>query len=181
MDPKEKASRKALLAAKSNNIAQMEDALEEEVPINTADQFGNTLLILAAQQGSKRMCKFLLRRGANINSQSLSGNTPLHYCYAYNFPELGAYLKGKGADDSILNIDGMTCYEVRSIFFPNQLNLPFFFKITTTLSSPLSSTSRFCVRYSALNRDLAKRHCAIPVTRLLVRRMKRIKSEMFFY
>ena len=60
VDPKEGAMRKAILAAKSNNVAEMEDALEEAIPINTADQFGNTLLILAAQQGSKRMCKFLL-------------------------------------------------------------------------------------------------------------------------
>jgi hypothetical protein len=111
VDPKEGAMKKAILAAKSNNVAEMEDALEEAIPVNTADQFGNTLLILAAQQGSKRMCKFLLRRGANLNLQSLTGNTALHYCYAYSQYELGDYLKKKGADDSILNADGMTCYE----------------------------------------------------------------------
>lgn len=111
VDPKEGAMKKAILAAKSNNVAEMEDALEEAIPVNTADQFGNTLLILAAQQGSKRMVKFLLRRGANLNLQSLTGNTALHYCYAYSQYELGEYLKKKGADDSILNADGMTCYE----------------------------------------------------------------------
>jgi len=111
VDPKEKGMKKALLAAKSNNIAEMEDALEDEVPINTADAFGNTLLILAAQQGSKRMCKFLLRRGANINMQSLVGNTALHYCFAYGFHDLGHYLIGKGADDSIVNADGLTPFE----------------------------------------------------------------------
>jgi len=111
VDPKEGAMRKAILAAKSNNIAEMEDALEEDIGVNTADTFGNTLLILAAQQGSKRMCKFLLRRGANINMQALSGNTALHYCYAYSQFALGEYLKSKGANDSILNIDKMTCYE----------------------------------------------------------------------
>jgi ankyrin repeat protein len=89
----------------------MEDALEEDIQINTADTFGNTLLILAAQQGSKRMCKFLLRRGANLNLQSLTGNTALHYCYAYAQFDLAEYLKTKGADDSILNADSMTCYE----------------------------------------------------------------------
>ena len=103
--------RKAILAAKSNNIAEMEDALEVDISVNTADAFGNTLLILAAQQGSKRMCKFLLRRGANINLQALSGNTCLHYCYAYSQFALAEYLKLKGADDSVLNIDKMTCYE----------------------------------------------------------------------
>eukprot|EP00606_Chrysophyceae_sp_TOSAG23-5_P001341 GSChrysophyteH2.ASY1.ANO1.566.1 assembled CDS len=111
VDPKEGAMRKAILAAKSNNIAEMEDALEVDISVNTADAFGNTLLILAAQQGSKRMCKFLLRRGANINLQALSGNTCLHYCYAYSQFALAEYLKSKGADDSVLNIDKMTCYE----------------------------------------------------------------------
>jgi ankyrin repeat protein len=89
----------------------MEDALAMEISINTADDFGNTLLILAAQQGSKRMCKFLLRRGAKINLQSTVGNTPLHYCYAYHNIPLGDYLKLKGADDSIVNVDGLTAYE----------------------------------------------------------------------
>lgn len=95
VDPKEAAIDKAILAAKSNNIAQMEDALAEEIPVNSTDQFGNTLLILAAQQGSKRMCKFLLRRGANINMQSLAGNTALHYCYAYSQVDLAEYLKSR--------------------------------------------------------------------------------------
>jgi hypothetical protein len=94
-DPKEKAVENAILAAKSSNISMMEDALAEDIPINVADAFGNTLLILAAQQGSKRMCKFLLRRGANINLQSLGGNTALHYCYAYSQHSLADYLKKK--------------------------------------------------------------------------------------
>lgn len=94
-DPREVAMEKAILAAKSSNIAMMEDSLAEEISINTADDFGNTLLILACQQGNKRMVKFLLRRGANINLQSLAGNTPLHYCYAYSFHSLGVYLKAK--------------------------------------------------------------------------------------
>lgn len=52
-DPLEEAQERAILAAKSSNIAQMEDALAAEIPINTADPYGNTLLILAAQQGSR--------------------------------------------------------------------------------------------------------------------------------
>eukprot|EP01039_Chlorochromonas_danica_P009908 gene9908-10956_t len=111
LNPMDAAIERAILAAKSNNIADMEDALAEEVPVNSADEFGNTLFILAAQQGAKRMCKFLLRRGANINMQNHSGNTALHYCYAYSHHALGDYLKAKGADDSILNVDGLTCYE----------------------------------------------------------------------
>ena len=110
-DPTEEAREKAILAAKSGNIAMMEDSLAMDADPNTTDEFGNTLLILAAQQGAKRMCKFLLRKGANINKQSIVGNTPLHYCYAYSNIALGEYLKAKGADDSIVNVDKLTCYE----------------------------------------------------------------------
>jgi hypothetical protein len=94
-DPAEEAREKAILAAKSSNIAMMEDSLAMDADPNTTDEFGNTLLILAAQQGAKRMCKFLLRKGANINKQSIAGNTPLHYCYAYSNIALGEYLKAK--------------------------------------------------------------------------------------
>jgi hypothetical protein len=94
-DPAEEAREKAILAAKSSNIAMMEDSLAMDADPNTTDEFGNTLLILAAQQGAKRMCKFLLRKGANINKQSIVGNTPLHYCYAYSNIALGEYLKAK--------------------------------------------------------------------------------------
>ena len=137
VDPKEAAVDKAVMAAKASNITEMEDALEEveipsitktnlgtkilnticvyfnsqDIPINSADSHGNTLLLLAAQQGSKRMCKFLLRRGANINAQNLAGNTVLHFCFTYSHTELGKYLMQRGADDSILNSDGLTCYE----------------------------------------------------------------------
>ena len=52
-DPLEEAQGRAILAAKATNIAQMEDALAAEIPINTADPYGNSLLILAAQQGSQ--------------------------------------------------------------------------------------------------------------------------------
>lgn len=102
---------KALWAAKGGNISALEDALEEQIHVDTCDQFGNSLLLLAAQQGSKRMVKFLLRRGANLDWQNTSGNTAMHYCYAYNNASLGDYLKTRGANDGLLNVDGMTCYE----------------------------------------------------------------------
>ena len=110
-DPREEAIEKAILAAKTSSISEMEDALEEDIGIDITDQFGNSLLVLAAQQGSKRMCKYLLRRGASINWQNLQGNTALHYAFAYKNEDLAAYLKLRGADDSILNAQQLTCYE----------------------------------------------------------------------
>jgi hypothetical protein len=90
---------------------QLEEALDEDVPVDTTDDHGSTLLMLACQQGNKRIAKFLLRRGAKLNYQNLNGNTCLHYCYEYKLDDLAEYMKSKGADDSLLNSEGLTCYE----------------------------------------------------------------------
>lgn len=111
VDPAEAAYENAILAAKASNVAQMEDSLEENISVNIADKYGNSLFILACQQGSKKMVKLLLRRGAYMDQQNLAGNTGLHYCFAYSHKELGDYLISKGANDEILNMDGLTCYE----------------------------------------------------------------------
>ena len=99
------------LGDKEKSKASLQKCMEEDIPINTADKHGNTLLILAAQQGSKRMVKFLLRRGADVNAQNMNGCTVLHYCHAYSHAGLADYLISRGADDSIVNLDGLTCYE----------------------------------------------------------------------
>ena len=120
-------------------MVQLEILLDEGVPVNSKDENGNTMLIVAAQNGLKRVSKLLLRRGANMDEtvsaalvvvkraraathvrimddhrcawQNLRGNTALHYAFAYKFQELGDYLLAKGADDGIVNAEGLTCYE----------------------------------------------------------------------
>lgn len=52
-DATQEAVEKAIQAAKTSNLAEMEDALEEEIKVDTIDEFGNTLLLLAAQQVKK--------------------------------------------------------------------------------------------------------------------------------
>jgi len=79
--------------------------------IDAKDAGGNTLLHVCAQNGNKRITKLCLRRGADINNQNLNGNAPLHYAFAYGFEDVAQYLMDKGADDALLNADGLTCYE----------------------------------------------------------------------
>ncbi len=81
------------------------------IPADTADERGNTAMSLACQTGNKKMAKLCLRWGAKVNQQNLQGQTPLHFCFAYHYDELGAYLISKGADDTMLNYFGWTCYE----------------------------------------------------------------------
>ncbi|EEY65349.1 uncharacterized protein PITG_17004 [Phytophthora infestans T30-4] len=108
---KEQIEARALLCARNNNLEGLELALDQGVDVNARDNHGNTLFILACQQGNKRLAKFLLRRRADMNLQNLNGNTALHYLYAYKHTDLAEYLKAKGAKDTTQNAAGLTCYE----------------------------------------------------------------------
>lgn len=90
-------------------------ALEEEIadgaPPDLADNEGNTLLIIAAQNGQKRIAKLLLRNGADMDAFNYRGNTALHFAKEYGFYDLFDYLIEKGADDTLLNDEGLHCYQ----------------------------------------------------------------------
>lgn len=97
-----------------NKVDEVEDLinqLEWAVPIDYQDSLGNSLIHVAAQNGNKRLIKLILRRGGEANAANLSGQTPLHYLFGYGYDEVGNYLIKRGADDSIRNKDGLTCYE----------------------------------------------------------------------
>jgi hypothetical protein len=67
--------------ARHGRCEEIEKLLDQGLPVDVRDEWGNTLLIIACQNGNKRAAKTVLRRGANINSRNFKGNTPLHYCY----------------------------------------------------------------------------------------------------
>lgn len=75
------------------------------------DVNGDTLLMRSCQFGFRRITKYLLKKGALVNKQNSLGNTPLHFCLAGGFGELGAYLVGKSADESLENLAGKSPYE----------------------------------------------------------------------
>jgi hypothetical protein len=82
--------------------------------VNKADEKGNTLLLIAAQNGRTKVAQLLIRKGANPNHQNSAGNTAMHYGMAYQFHELAAWLadpeKG-GADDSVQNAANLGPYD----------------------------------------------------------------------
>ena len=71
--------------ARHGRVEEIERLLNRGVPVDVRDEFGNTLLIIACQQGNKRVAKSVLRRGANINARNTKGNTPLHYCFHFGY------------------------------------------------------------------------------------------------
>ena len=98
--------------ARHNKVMHVEDLLDSGIPPDITDTYGNTILSIACQNGLKKMAKAALRRGADINACNLKGNTALHFCHAYGYGDtLGAYLISKGADSTVRNEDGYTCYQ----------------------------------------------------------------------
>lgn len=97
--------------SKFGEVEQMVNQPDWNVPVDYQDDMGNTLLHVVTQNGNRRLVKLCLRRGANLNSQNLTGQTPLHFAFGYGYVQVGEYLVKKGADDSIRNKDGLTCYE----------------------------------------------------------------------
>jgi hypothetical protein len=82
--------------------------------VNKADDKGNTLLLVAAQNGRQKLAQLLVRKGANANHQNALGNTAMHYAMAYQFHELAAWLvdpSGGGASDELLNSANMGPYD----------------------------------------------------------------------
>ncbi|CAM9653153.1 unnamed protein product [Phaeothamnion confervicola] len=98
--------------ARHNRVEGIERLLDRGVPVDIRDQFGNTILAVACQNGHKRVVKAVLRRGAAVDAANLRGNTPLHFCFAYGYGgTLGKYLIEKGADATARNAAGYTCYD----------------------------------------------------------------------
>jgi ankyrin repeat protein len=98
--------------ARNSRSKKVEESLNLGFKVDSEDEKGNTLLIVACQNANKRLTEMLLIRGANVNHQNATGNTPLHYAMAFDTEgQLGEYLIEHGADDTIENIDGLTPYD----------------------------------------------------------------------
>jgi len=95
---------------KDEMICLLDDA-SKQLHVDVQDETGNSVLIIACQNNHKKIVKELLRRSCDINHQNHKGHTCLHYCFAYKYTELGEYLISKGADASVRNAFGLTCFE----------------------------------------------------------------------
>jgi len=108
--------KQAVLMIKSGDLERLDALITDDCPEvdwkNAVDAHGSSLLMVACQNGSKRIAKFLLRKHMPLNHQNHAGNTALHYAYEYGHgKDLGEYLIEKGADSTLVNAQGLTCYE----------------------------------------------------------------------
>jgi ankyrin repeat protein len=66
----------ALLPIKKQNIEWLEYLLDKGIPIETKNNFGSTLLSLAAAGGKVKSLQYLLQKGASPLEADLNGNSP---------------------------------------------------------------------------------------------------------
>ena len=101
-------------AVRNGRVSEAQEILvhnSAEFDVDTRDSFGNTVLIVAAQNNRKRVTKMCVRAGVPLDARNKQGNTALHYCYGYGYFELGEYLVSKGADERVTNAAGETAYD----------------------------------------------------------------------
>ena len=57
---------------RNNHFNEVEEIINSKaLPIDARDNFGNTVLHVACQNGNKKIAKMALRIGANINVQNV--------------------------------------------------------------------------------------------------------------
>ena len=90
-------------AARSRNLAVVRLLLDAGADVNTATKRRETVLGVAAMQGSEDIVNLLLERGAEVNVRDERGYSPLMYAaYSEAMPaEIVRTLLAKGADTSI--------------------------------------------------------------------------------
>ena len=92
--------------ARHGKINQLKQIFELGIDPNSKDKYGNTILIIGAQNGNKAIVKLALRFGAQVNMTNCMGNSALHFCVEYGYLKLRDYLIKKGANIRIQNIKG---------------------------------------------------------------------------
>lgn len=82
--------------ARHGRVGDIERLLDRGIPINVRDSFGSTLLVIACQNGNKRVAKSVLRRGGDINSRNHKGNTNSHHIGSFAFIDVTVYKMSAG-------------------------------------------------------------------------------------
>ena len=98
--------------ARNGRLKRLKASIEAGFDVNTEDEKGNTLLLIACQNVNRAMAEMLMMKNANINHQNAGGNTALHFAMAYDTEgTLGEYLIERGADDTLENTGGLSPYD----------------------------------------------------------------------
>ena len=99
-------------AAENGNLNRVKTLLNQGVPVNTRDEWGQTPLHGAAMGGRLSMVQELLNRGAHVNPRTRSRMTPLNFTLGK--PHIIHALIKAGANPRYANIFGKSAYNLAS-------------------------------------------------------------------
>jgi len=94
-----------------NKYKDVEKMIKDGCPVDWRDANGYTSLMVASQNGLKRIIKIAMRYNCDLNAQNHRGHTASHLANMYDHGDLMEYMVSKGARDDILNDQGKTCHE----------------------------------------------------------------------
>jgi hypothetical protein len=101
-DPDEAAMRemaaRVFTAARSGDARMLADYIDAGLPVDLANDSGDTLLMLSAYHGHLAAVQVLLERGADPNRANDRGQTPLAGAVFKSQPEIAGALMAAGAD-----------------------------------------------------------------------------------
>lgn len=90
-------------AVKAGNLTSVTQLLDQHVAINTANQQGESLLLLATQRNNVAMAELLVSRGADVNQQASNLDSPFLFAGASGFTKLVSLYLKNGAHFDIFN------------------------------------------------------------------------------
>src|SRR5687767_10781210 len=88
----------SLRAALDGDLATVQRIVERGATPDTADQDGNSLLMLAARNGQVPVVTYLLSRKASVNARNRYGDTALMAAALKGHVEVAKMLVGNGAE-----------------------------------------------------------------------------------
>lgn len=91
----------ALNAARKGDVEMLEPMLQAGMPVNLADEKGNSLLMLASYHGNLEATRLLLERGADPEKRNLRNQTPIAGVAFKGNLEVMKLLVAGGADPSV--------------------------------------------------------------------------------
>lgn len=110
----------AFSRSRHGRAKELDALFSRGVDPHARDANGLTLLHIAAQNNQRKTAKLVLKRTDfardppsrdMMNQQTNAGQTALHFAFAYGYHDLARWLVSLGADDGIVNVHGLSCYE----------------------------------------------------------------------
>ncbi|CAN5340080.1 Cj1386 family hemin-binding protein [soil metagenome] len=111
----------ALDFARAGDTDELRKMITAGMPVNLADEKGQTLLMLASYNGNPDTTRMLLEYGAEVDQKNDHGQTPLGGVAFKGYPEIAELLIEHGADLNADNGGGMTPIHYASMFGRTQV------------------------------------------------------------